>query len=1463
MTVQNMWPLAFLILVPVIILLYILKQKAQDMPFSSIMLWQEIYKNLEAKTPFEKLKQNILMYLQILLMFLLIFALMAPVMKNGGKVEENIVLVVDTSASMEHLYEGNKTRLEESVDRAKKQVDQLSENAMVTLIACDENASVVYQGRDKIMVKKRLGELKSSLLPGTLNGANSVVNSLVNGMEQVQVVGYTDTMFESEEWIKNHEHASLRVENLYSKGENCSVCYVNYNVEKDGIHALCKVANYGEQDVTTDVSLYLNNKIVDVQSVFVKAGESEVVYFKEQPVAVDAGVVMKAELSEKDSLLADNSQSIEVTSNEIKKVLLMSKGNVFLEKALSLEDTIEVYKADDINVLNQTEDQYDLYVFDGVKLPEDFVLPYEDASCLFVDYEEQQVLKDIILHASKIKDSMLSFVESPVTEYVAQYAFGITSANIYDLPEWATPVICTENGEIVSYYGTLKNRKIGVIGFDIHNTDLALQTEYPIFMSQLTDVLLHVSEQHQEIKNFPESESMVEPVQETDVTGEKGFAKTGGRAIRNLILIVALLLLVIEWIVYIRQVNTSKKRQFLVVRLLLMLVIVCAMLGLSITKKQLKSETIFLVDVSDSMAANVPEIEVYLQQMIQSMPEHNMAGVVAFGKDSVVDQFITDQKVFTDFTVAPITTATNIEKAVQNACSLFHDDVSKQLVLITDGSENEGSMSVAATTIKGKDVSLYTIALEDSIASNQEVYIDGLDVPAVVHVGDHYNITVSVTSNIETNAVISLYAGRTLKGQQDVRLNKGRNQFVFEDEGVNGTIANYRAIVEAEEDTIGDNNSYVAFSQIEAKPRVLLVEGKAKEAKEFKNVLDAINMDYDCVTAKGVPTSVSELNQYKAIISVNVHHDDLRDGFDKALASYVKDFAGGYICIGGDNSYALGGYRDTILEEILPVNMDLQGEKEIPKMAMAMVIDQSGSMCSPAIDNSSMTGLDLAKQAALSGVDQLRETDEIGVLAFDDSYNWIVPIQMADHLVEIKDKIYSIAYGGGTSIYPAIQEAYQKLLKSDAKLKHIILLTDGQDGFREYDGLLNLINEAGITVSSVAVGTEADIELMQSIAEKCGGRYYYTDVNNSIPRIFAQEVYLSTNTYLINEPFYPTITSGNQVLSGVFDEGCPALYGYIAATPKQTADVLLMSDREDPILSTWQYGLGKTVAWNSDVSNEWTAEYATWENNTLLWSNLIHYVMTETELAGDTLEIQKAGNSAKIHYETKEYEKETKVSAVVTDEEGNAREVMLDAVKPGVFETNLDTEQIGIYNISMRKKNGEELVSNYNSAYANQYSAEYQFHDSVNDVTTFTKQANGTMISMEDSVWKQKQETVKSRVSLTTFFLILAILFLMFDIVIRRLSIDVYSYIRRFLNGIQNQIAIQKSAHVIKSQHEEKQDKEISKAEDFGAIHDVEQKKSSNAKKKESKKKDTKKQEAASPEMIDMNQLLKKKKDRE
>jgi Mg-chelatase subunit ChlD len=1398
MTFQNIWPLAFLILIPGIILFYILKQRAVDKKVSSTMLWREVYRNIEATTPFEKLKNNLLMYLQIAAMILLIVSLMAPVVRNAGKAAKNVVLVVDTSASMS-FSNGDDTRLEAASYKACKFVDTLSETDVVTLISCDEAAEILYQGKDKSTLKNRIKSLTQSDSAGTLDNAIDTVTALTADMTNVQIMCYTDTEFSAEDMTGGNENASCKVVSLYSDGENCGVNFVNYSSEKLDesryqVETLAQVTNYGQGEQTLDVTLYLDTTPVDMKSVTIKAGESQVVYFEDFEVENGDTHTITAKISGNDSLSGDNSKSVNLRESGDKSILLVSSGNLFLEKALSLYDNATLYKADSTEVLSAGVEEYDLYVFDGTVPLGDLALSdcklSENGALLFWNLDSGFSDDDgFITKNGDIQNVYLTFEESEASSYLEDYSFGVSQGYTYLLPEEATSCIKDGDGQSVGYFGTLKGRNAAVIGFDIHNTDLALKAEFPVFMTQITSVLLGDSVTGEAISNFPEGESQVVPAEEVTINGSAKDGATSDRGIRNILLGVLVCLLVAEWIVYMRQSNSRRKLQYLAVRCLLLICIVLAMAGIYVTKRGKNSQTIFLVDVSDSVSQSQKEIEEYLERVTQEKPEDQSYAIVAFGKNTAVRQFMTQVSGTIDDSAAPVSSATNIEKAITSATAMFDDGAAKRIVLVTDGQENEGSMNKVAASLRNNDIELELLRLTDSISDSNEVYIEDLQVPSVIHTGDKYNITVTVKSNVETDAVLKLYEGRTLRDTKEIHVTTGESQYVFVVTAQESQVATYKAVIEPELDTVTVNNTYVTYAESSARDKILVVEGESGKSEEFAKVLDKANVDYDVVRAASAPKNISELTNYKAVITLDCYYDDLPQGFVNSLEIFVKDYAGGYICIGGENSYALGGYSGTVLEDILPVNMNLQGEKEIPKMAMVMVVDHSGSMTTEANDGSKLTSLTLAKQAAIAAASELRETDEVGVLEFDDTYHWTYELSEAGDTTQVTSAIKGIDLGGGTSIYPALAAATEAISKSDASIKHIILITDGEDEYRDFDDIIDQMKEQGITLSTVAVGADSDTEMMESLAASCDGRYYYTDVNNSIPRIFAQEVYLSTEEYLQNRELYPVLNGSSAITQGVFDDGVPALYGYIATTAKSTADVILSSDQQDPILATWQYGLGRTVAWCSDGDFNWTAGLATWDKYPQLWSNIINYAITSTDSGLDKVEIKKSTEGNTITYTTDDYDSSVKVYGVVTDDEGNQSEIELNATKPGTYQGTTDITDVGVYSVNVRKEKDGQVTGSINTAFTNQYSAEYKFSSGSSAIESFAQMAGGEIITAQDDIWNMDMNKVDVRISLTNLFLILAVVLLMVDIAARRLAIDFADIARGFAGGVTRAVA--------------------------------------------------------------------------
>ncbi len=813
----------------------------------------------------------------------------------------------------------------------------------------------------------------------------------------------------------------------------------------------------------------------------------------------------------------------------------------------------------------------------------------------------------------------------------------------------------------------------------------------------------------------------------------------------------------------------SSKIKQVVLRAVLATALILALAQVSVKWNSRDITTIFLVDASDSVRERKEEVIKFINEAVKEKGKNDLIGVVAFGGNNRVEQFVSKEFSFSELQTDIEAEATDLEAAINMAYTLMSEDSAKRIVLLTDGNENKGDIANTVSNLVANRCSIEIYKLEENVAN--EVYVSDISLPENVAIGENFVINVEVESNVSTPATVSLYSGRTLKSQQSVMLQTGENHLIFKDTQTDEGLKTYRVVVEADEDTLTVNNEFSAFTSIEIDLPLLIVNGEEGAASELYPILDSIGISYQSTTPSTVPTNISGFSEYSAIVLVNVYADDLQDGFVDNIKTYVRDYGGGLIAIGGEDSFALGNYRDTDLEEVLPVYMDLKGENEVPTMAMQMVIDRSGSMSD---GNGIITNLDLAKEAAVSAIRSVRDTDYVGVIAFDDSYQRVVELQIANNKDAVSDLTYTIGLGGGTSIYPALLAATQDINDCDAMVKHIVLLTDGQDTYGEYDELKEQINAAGITLSTVAVGTGCNDILLRDLAESCGGRYYYTDTNSDLPRIFAQEVFLSSNTYLVNEEFVPVITSTDTMLESVGADGMPSLYGYVATTKKERAIQVLGTPYGDPLLTYWQYGLGKGVAWTSDMSGLWSAPWAGWEGSQQLWYNIIKKVTQDNGIEGSYTEVEQNGNQATVKYFTEQYSANTDVEATVFDDDGNVTSIKLEPIKPGAYEAKVATPGTGVYSISVQQSENGEIQGSINTAAIMQYSMEYRLNPNNTTLEDFANAVGATFITKPEEVFATQLSFVKGRLELANILLLISSFLFLLDIALRRFKVDWY-----------------------------------------------------------------------------------------
>jgi len=427
------------------------------------------------------------------------------------------------------------------------------------------------------------------------------------------------------------------------------------------------------------------------------------------------------------------------------------------------------------------------------------------------------------------------------------------------------------------------------------------------------------------------------------------------------------------------------------------------------------------------------------------------------------------------------------------------------------------------------------------------------------------------------------------------------NTIGFDVEMTNSGAAAWTLEINPENDYFTSNNSASATVQVSGTPRVLVIHSKPKDMRAFSRAMRKQDIELDIRGAKGLPEKLNELLSFKAIILADVPATDLSMPQMLNLKRFVGDFGGGLVMLGSENSFGIGGYYGTPVDEVLPLTSRYEKEKQKPSMAMALVIDKSGSMNGVPIQ--------LARQAAKAAVDLLGVQDSIAVIGFDSNAKIIVDMTSAAAKGSVQDSIDTLAAGGGTNLQPGMQRAKEMLESSPAKIKHMIILSDGQTSGSGYVEMAQDMASQRITVSTVALGQGAAKELMQTIADEGKGRYYETNDPANMPQIFTKET-MQASRSAIKEDIFSTAFIGEHPLANGFEKSeFPFIMGYVMTKPRPTATLILSTETGDPLLAVNRFGLGSALAYSSDLTEKWGAEWLSWSAGAKFWSQAIRSVL--------------------------------------------------------------------------------------------------------------------------------------------------------------------------------------------------------------------------------------------------------------
>jgi uncharacterized membrane protein len=854
-----------------------------------------------------------------------------------------------------------------------------------------------------------------------------------------------------------------------------------------------------------------------------------------------------------------------------------------------------------------------------------------------------------------------------------------------------------------------------------------------------------------------------------------------------LLFIPAFLITIVLHIAARRRVGAGRRRIALAIRSLLLAALVLGLAGMQIVLPVNRLATVFVLDLSDSIGgAGREDALAFVRAALEEMPKDDVAGIVAFGKEALVERLPSDLQEIDRIASAPVRSATDIGGALRLATALFPDDAQKRIVLLSDGNDTTGTGQAEAALSAARGVRIETRRI--GLGESDEILVERASSPSTSRLGEEIEVVSEIRTSVAQPATVRLFVNGIQAGEpQRLNLEEGANTVTFSYEPVEAGFHRFRVVVEAGLDTFSQNNRADSNTIVQGEPRTLVLAGDDVVADQLVDALESQRHQVDTIVPETLP-ELDQLLDYDSVVLVDVPRIRLNDRQLATLQAYVRDLGRGLVMVGGPRSYGAGGYQDTTLEETLPVDMGVRDRQKQPDVALVVVIDKSGSMdachCNTAgggMGNGGGTGIagvkktDIGKEAILRAAAALTDRDELGVVAFNEQAHWVVHTEPLGNIGDLQGAIAGIKPEGQTNIFEGLEAAVDDLEHATATRRHIILLTDGWSSTGQYAGLLERMAAAGITLSTVGAGGGSQNQFLSGLAKEGGGRYYDAANPASIPDIFLKETQQVSGQQIVEETFFPIVTSSSPILRGL-DQGFPQLRGYNGTTAKPAAQTVLVTARDDPLLAQWQYGLGRSVAWTSDSTGRWAADWVGWNGFNRFFSQLVSWTFPGEESGGIEASFVTEGANTKLRVESVEEDGSPRdffsTTAAIVGPTLEGETLDLVQVAPGVYEQDLGEIDPGAYSVRVTQTRPGTAALGRTLGLVSPTAAEYRILGPNEPFLAALRGATGGVeIEVPADVWEHDLTATSRFTDLWPILLILALILWPLDIAFRRVSI--------------------------------------------------------------------------------------------
>jgi uncharacterized membrane protein len=658
----------------------------------------------------------------------------------------------------------------------------------------------------------------------------------------------------------------------------------------------------------------------------------------------------------------------------------------------------------------------------------------------------------------------------------------------------------------------------------------------------------------------------------------------------------------------------TRRRLALALKALALVAILLALAQPKLSVQETKVALALLVDTSASVSPSDLQKSSQLTRTMRDAQGRHWMRVIPFAR-STRDLDRTESQ---QWTLRPTSgeagRATDLESAVREAIASLPGGLVPRVALISDGKENKGSIARAAWQAQQLGIPIDTFPLNGR--PRPALRLESVSLPTIAFTGEQFPIDLVISAPKVGPVQIELDAeGRTL-GKMQAPLQAGSNPVRLH------TSLNTPGALDLSIAIHSDDGGDVRFEQtvMLRRPKILYISDDPTDLdSHLPQTLAAAQFDID----RTRDISQVRLKDYQLVILNNWDLESTPVPFKEKIESYEKD-GGGVLVIAGEHSVYLekDKNKEDALNRALPATLAPPRSPE--GTAVVLIIDKSSSMEGRKIE--------LARSAASGVVENLRPIDTVGVLIFDNSFEWAVTMRHAEDRTQIKKMIAGIRPDGGTQIAPALTEAYQRVLPTTAAYKHIVLLTDGISEEGDSFDLARQANNRKVTISTVGLGQDVNRSYLEKIAQFAGGKSYFLNEPQGLEQILLHDVLEHTGSTAVEKQMPPEVAKQAEILDGVGIETAPPLKGYVRFVAKPSAETILRIDRKEPLLARWQYGLGRSAVFTSDAKTRWATEWVNWKGYDKFWTNIARDLLPHSQAGEAVVTFDSADGDLVVDY---------------------------------------------------------------------------------------------------------------------------------------------------------------------------------------------------------------------------------------